>query len=288
MLYLGIDGGGSKTTFLLVDDDDREIRRIQAGASNWLSVGAEAAAAAIAEGARRFSDVQPDVVCGGFAGAGRPEGLHFYRRVLEPLFASSRVIVESDAFIAYIGALGFAPGVLLIAGTGSIAIGRLADGSMIRVGGWGPHFGDEGSGFWTGREAVRAALRLLDSEQPNEFPQQIAHALSVASVRDVVAAWANGRIGVPDIAALFPLIIGMWPQEPAAEILKRAAEQLRSLVTIAVQRVGSVPCPVSVVGSVAAHLQMRKLIGLETRDPQAPPEQGAILVARCQPPFFGV
>src|SRR6476660_7665456 len=74
----------------------------------------------------------------------------------------AQVIIESDAFIASIAAIGVDPGILLIAGTGSIVIGRDKDRAMFRIGGWGPHFGDEGSGFWIGREAVRAALRSID------------------------------------------------------------------------------------------------------------------------------
>src|SRR2546423_11894976 len=119
MTYLGIDGGGTKTTFLVVDDNDHEICRLQAGPSNWLSVGSETAAASIRDGISQLRGAAPDVVCGGFAGAGRTEGFEFYRGVLEGLLPKSRVRIESDGVIAYAGALGLRPGVLLIAGTGS-------------------------------------------------------------------------------------------------------------------------------------------------------------------------
>src|SRR5262245_61855033 len=116
MRVLGIDGGGSKTTFQLMEDD-REIGRVQSGPSNWLSVGPDAAAAAIRSGAASLKTESIDSVCGGFAGAGRREGLEFYSSVLTEVFPASRVRVESDAFIAYVGAFGLQPGVLLIAGT---------------------------------------------------------------------------------------------------------------------------------------------------------------------------
>src|SRR5579884_1663628 len=192
MTYLGIDGGGSKTTFLLTDKDQHEISRSQSGPSNFLSVGKETAAAAIREGAAAFKGHLPEIVCGGFAGAGRSEGLQFYRSVLEDIFPASRVRIESDAVIAYAGALGLQPGVLLIAGTGSIALGRKTDGQMIRVGGWGPHFGDEGSGFWVGREAVRLGLRSLDVQADREFTERITATLKLTSLPDVVPAWASG------------------------------------------------------------------------------------------------
>src|SRR5207253_1818017 len=101
MTYLGIDGGGSKTTFLVVDEQDREICRIQAGPSNWLSVGAQDAAASIRDGISQLQGALPDVVCGGFAGAGRTEGFAFYRNVLEELLPKSKIRIESDGIIAY-------------------------------------------------------------------------------------------------------------------------------------------------------------------------------------------
>src|SRR6476660_7738924 len=161
MRYLGIDGGGSKTAFLLVDEYYNEICHLHSGPSNHLSIGNEAAREAIAQGISELTE-RPDIICAGFAGAGRPESVNFYREILHSLVPEAEIIVESDAFISSIGAIGIDPGILLIAGTGSIVIGREKDRTMFRVGGWGPHFGDEGSGFWIGREAVRAALRSID------------------------------------------------------------------------------------------------------------------------------
>jgi glucosamine kinase len=277
--YLGIDGGGSKTRFLLVDDGLHEISRSQSGPSNYLSVGKDAAAAAIREGALALKGPLPDVVCGGFAGAGRREGLEFYRGVVEQLCPSSRVRIETDAVISYVGAIGLEPGVLLIAGTGSIAIGRQPDGTMIRAGGWGPHFGDEGGGFWIGREAVRVGLRSLDSGTHPEFAQAIAAKLGVGSLPDVVSRWASGTIGVPDIAAVFPAVAELWPSEPAAGILRSAAAHLKILVDTAVSRVAVPSCRLSLSGSVAMHPVIRDLVGLPFAEPKASPEHGAILLA---------
>jgi N-acetylglucosamine kinase-like BadF-type ATPase len=180
------------------------------------------------------------------------------------------IIIESDAFIASIGAIGVDPGLLLIAGTGSIVIARGSDGSMFRVGGWGPHFGDEGSGFWIGREAV----------QSREFPQQVAYSLGLKSITEVVGAWAAGKIGVPEIAGLFPDVVNLYPAEPANRILSEAASQLRTLVDIAAKRVGDEDCRKSLSGSVANHPVMRELIGLKFEEPRHSPEWGAVIWAR--------
>ena len=275
MTYLGIDGGGSKTVFLLADEQGHELNRVQSGPSNWLSIGREAAAAAICDGVGKLTGPAPESVCAGFAGAGRPEGRKFYQSVLDPLFPNARVRVESDAFVAYVGAIGLKPGILLIAGTGSIAIGRKADGSMIRVGGWGPHFGDEGGGFWVGRAAVQKALHCLDDQTDLDFPAHLSQKLGVATVRDVVAEWT-----VPGIAALFPAVAELWPSEPAAEILRQAAAHLRWLTETATERIERPGSPISYAGSVASHPLMQELIGVSFEAPRASAEQGAVMLAR--------
>jgi N-acetylglucosamine kinase-like BadF-type ATPase len=276
---LGIDGGGSKTTLLLADDLGHEISCVHSGPSNWLSVGPDAAAAAIREGVYKLKGPPPDVVCGGFAGAGRNDGLEFYRSVLSSVFPKAHVRIETDAFIAYVGALGLKPGVLLIAGTGSIAIGRKADGTMIRVGGWGPHFGDEGSGFWIGREAVRAALRSMESGSNPALGNKIAAKLGLDSIKDAVAAWSAGKVGVPEIASLAPIVIESSMQEPASHIVTEAASYLRSLAESAIAQVGVPDCTVSAIGSIVRNPIMMSLIGKKFADPLAPPERGAVMLA---------
>ncbi len=279
MRYLGIDGGGSKTTFLLVDEYYNEICHIQSGPSNWLSVGTDAAKTAITDGIAKLTE-HPDIICAGFAGAARPDSAKFYRDVLVSLIPGAAVIIESDAFVASIGAIGIDPGVLLIAGTGSIVIGRDKERSIFRVGGWGPYFGDDGSGFWVGREAVRSALRSIDEQAQTGFAERIAQSLGLKSVADTVGAWATGKIGVPEIAGLFPEIVSMYPNPPANRILNEAAGHLRSLVEIASLRVGIADCRKSLSGSVASHPIMHQLIGLQFEEPRHSPEWGAVIWAR--------
>jgi N-acetylglucosamine kinase-like BadF-type ATPase len=279
MRYLGIDGGGSKTAFLLVDEYYNEVCHVQSGPSNHLSVGADAAKHALSDGIAKLTE-QPDIVCAGFAGAGRPDSVTFYKELLQSLIPGSQIIIESDAFISSIGAIGIDPGILLIAGTGSIVIGRDKDRSMFRVGGWGPYFGDEGSGFWIGREAVRAAFRSIDTQAPTEFTERVAANLGLKSVREVVSAWSTGKVGVPEIAGLFPEVVSMYPAEPAKQILTDAAWHLRYLVEIASKRVKVEDCRKSLSGSVASHPVMRELIGFKFEEPRHSPEWGAVIWAR--------
>src|SRR5262249_61643734 len=136
---------------------------------------------------------------------------------------------------------------------------RSSEGAMFRVGGWGPHFGDDGSGFWIGREAVRSALRAVDSHADQTFARYVAQSLGLKSITEVVGAWAAGRIGVPEIAGLFTEIVALYPAEPVNRILGDAASHLRSLVEIAAGRVGVEDWRKSFSSSMGDPPVMRKL-----------------------------
>ena len=255
MLYLGIDGGGSKTTFLLEDDAGRTLAHFQTGPSNLFSVGEIRARQSIIEGITKLP-VRPDAACAGFAGAGRPDGLRFYRECLESVLPNVKILVETDAFVGYMGAIGTEPGVLLIAGTGSIAIGRRTDGVMIRVGGWGPYFGDEGGGHWIGREAVRAALHATDAHEFPEFISAIRLALRLESMEQVVTAWNSGKLDVSTIASLAPIVFQQHPSEPSNRILHEAAAHLRTILRTAVAQVGT-SYRLAIAGSIFRQREFR-------------------------------
>lgn len=278
--FLGIDGGGSKTTFLLEDSKGQELARAETGPSNWLSAGADKVRESLAEGIAKLPSI-PDVACGGFAGAGRPSGIAFYRGCLESLLPQTRVLIESDAFISYIGAIGIQPGILLIAGTGSIAIARTNDGTMIRVGGWGPVFGDDGGGYWIGREAVSASLRANDAETFPEFVGAVVRALGLRHITEAPVAWKSGEVDVRSVAGVARVVIEQYPAEPAKQILREAAAYLQHLTELARERADLPPsCLKSVSGSVATNPLMQELIGVAFSTAANPPAKGAILWAR--------
>lgn len=102
-----------------------------------------------------------------------------------------RVLVLSDAQIALLGALGIRPGVLLLSGTGSIAIGRDAKGRWVRAGGLGPLLGDEGSGFWLGREWLRATTRGEDFQSARRFTNSPDPVVRIARLAPRVLARAR-------------------------------------------------------------------------------------------------
>lgn len=161
---LGIDGGGSKTLAVVVDEQGMERGRAVAGSSNYAAVGLDVAAGNIyeaAERAMRGAGVSLPVaaVWLGLAGV---DSLHA-QDVLLPHFhrLAGSVRLTNDAELV-LGGLEHMVGVALIAGTGSIALGRNAQGEARRAGGWGHLLGDEGSGYAMGRCALQAVMRAAD------------------------------------------------------------------------------------------------------------------------------
>lgn len=166
--FLGVDGGASKTLAVIVDRQGREAGRGAAGSGNQAAVGLERAVAsirgAVAEAAQQAgADTPFRAAWIGLAGVDRPNDRD---RLLPHLKTLAGVVrLTNDAELA-LTALDGAAGVAVIAGTGSIAVGRDARGTMARSSGWGHIIGDEGSGYELGRLALKAAARASDSRGP--------------------------------------------------------------------------------------------------------------------------
>ncbi len=166
--FLGVDGGASKTLAVIVDARGREVGRGVAGSGNQAAVGLERAVAsirdAVGEAARQAgADAPFRAAWIGLAGVDRPNDRDRLLPHLDALAALVRL--TNDAELALTGLDG-AVGVAVIAGTGSIAVGRDAAGTMARSGGWGHIMGDEGSGYELGRLALKAAARAADGRGP--------------------------------------------------------------------------------------------------------------------------
>src|SRR4030095_5169289 len=104
-------------------------------------------------------DVLPSVICLGIAGVDRAPDEAIVRGIMKRIGYKATILVVNDALIALQAGIGDLPGIVIVAGTGSIAYGRNAKGEAARAGGWGYVLGDEGSGYWIGRLALRAVVR---------------------------------------------------------------------------------------------------------------------------------
>lgn len=181
---VGIDGGATRSRVVLADASQGELGRSRGGPG---IIGEGADDAVVAELTRQVralateaGEILPvDALCAGLAGAaGRPEARHRVVRALESSGLARTVVVVSDSLIAFADAFGTGPGILLIGGTGSIALGRdrdvgqehgvdgMLDASLVRVGGWGRLLGDEGSAYRLGLAGLRAAVRCAEGRSP--------------------------------------------------------------------------------------------------------------------------
>jgi N-acetylglucosamine kinase-like BadF-type ATPase len=169
MHVLGIDAGGTKTVCMLADEEGRVVAEARAGGANLQSAGeleVEKVLHFVMEAALADRDVRPDVICLGIAGVDRPDDAQAVGAIMRRIGYKARTLVVNDALVALVAGAGDKAGVVIVAGTGSIAYGKDASGHAARAGGWGYLLGDEGGGFWIGRFALSAVVRQYDGRGP--------------------------------------------------------------------------------------------------------------------------
>jgi N-acetylglucosamine kinase-like BadF-type ATPase len=259
MLFLAIDGGGTRTTCALADDC-HVLATASAGGSNIVRVGeAKARAnlhAAITQACKTAgggpAHIEHTVI--GVAGAAVPQVADAIRRILAEI-VGGEITVVGDMVIALEAAFAGQPGVIVIAGTGSIAFGRNCAGQTARAGGWGYAISDEGSGHWIGRSAVTAALRAHDAACGEAFVSAILKAWELPDVEHL--AKRSNASPPPDFAALFPAVLeaAKGGDLLANEILDSAGEQLAQVAAAVIGRLWAPKQSVRValVGGVFRH-----------------------------------
>lgn len=195
-LVVGVDGGGSHTRVLLADAAGSVLARVE-GPGSALRPGAEGAAAdiikalihdALAKAER--TETRPAVCVVGVAGAGQERAAQALWSVLAKHRVADDVSVQADAVIAMDDAFGDSAGVLLVAGTGSVAYSKAPDGRLERCGGWGPNVGDEGSAHWLGRRALSVVTAAYDGREPETaLGGAVLTALELETLDDLIP-WA--------------------------------------------------------------------------------------------------
>src|SRR3954468_2595883 len=169
MHVLGIDAGGTKTVCLLADAQGAVVSEGRGAGANLHTAGElavekvlhEAMEAAIGDRA-----ITPAAICLGIAGVDREDEARTVRAIMRRIGYKSRILVVNDALIGLVAGAGDDPAIAINAGTGSIVYGRNAAFEAARAGGWGHMIGDEGSGYWIGRESLAAGMRASDGRGP--------------------------------------------------------------------------------------------------------------------------
>jgi N-acetylglucosamine kinase-like BadF-type ATPase len=246
MHVLGIDAGGTKTVCLLADERGAVISEGRGPGANLHAAGeleVEKVLHEVMETAIGDQGITPAAICLGMAGVDRDDEARTVRALMRRIGHKSRVLVVNDALIALVAGAGDAPGIVVIAGTGSIAYGRNAAGEAARAGGWGHMIGDEGSGYWIGREALAAVMRAADGRGPaTGLTAEILAHFDVEDVSRLPRIVYDRDVPRASVAAVGPIVqrVGEQGDAVAMRILERAADEL-----------------VLAARSVAARLEMR-------------------------------
>jgi len=237
-LFLGVDGGQSSTIAFIGDESGRVLGAGRAGPSNHVG-GPEGRAkftgaieGSVGEACRRagvdFRATEFEAACLGFSGG--PEDK---QAILEAMLRTSRLVVTHDAMIALAGATAGEPGIIAIAGTGSIAYGRNRDGRTARGGGWGYVFGDEGGGFDLARQALRAALRMEEGwGAATSLRAMLLETTGARDANDLLHRFYTAEFPRPKIAGYARLVdqAAAAGDAVAGDILHAAAQQLAGFV----------------------------------------------------------
>lgn len=249
---------------VVLDAEGRERARVVGEGAvvteAYPAVAAEAVARVVREAAAAAGAPLPlDALWAGLAGAGREAARAGVEAALAQLGLATRVTVGTDVEAAFHDAFGDGPGVLLLAGTGSAAWARGADGRTIRVGGWGQWLGDEGSGWALGQAALRSVAHAADGRGPKTalWPgvRQTLGFAADAPV-DVLVPWA-AEASKAEVAALAEVVAeaAAGGDEVAGALLDDAADALVGHVAAIARRVSaetSPPLSVALAGGLLA------------------------------------
>ena len=307
--YLGIDGGGTKTRCVLADETT-VLAKAMTGGSNIVRLGETQAREALHTGIRQVcatANVSPHQIralCIGAAGAARPEIVAKIRSILAELIleiSPTNIEVVGDTVIALEAAFGAGPGVIAIAGTGSIVYGRDADGRTARAGGWGFAISDEGSGYWIGRRAISAILSARDQGLETALTAMVLQAWKLTTIDELVQQ--SNSTPPPDFPRLFPIVLRAADEADfiARELLSDAGAKLAALAAIVVRRLArhdapeamlpEAMLPIAMTGSVFRQsLVVRQVFyntlqtsfpSIDMRQDLANPVEGALARARA-------
>lgn len=260
-LYLGVDGGGTKTHVVLIDDEKTILGEGITGASNPLRVGVENAIKNIFAGIEKACDSanrsKGDIVSSqiGLAGVRREDLRYLIRNRFREILRIRKVEVTTDAEIALYAATEGREGLVIIAGTGSICMGRNSKGEMASAGGWGPLAGDEGGGAGIARKALQAIAKSSDGRgEPTILSDYAVDYFRAGRLEDLSVAIYAPQVDNARIAgfAKFVSQAATEGDKVAIELLAEAGRELGIAATAVIQalKMQRRKFPIGKVGSV--------------------------------------
>jgi N-acetylglucosamine kinase-like BadF-type ATPase len=296
---VGVDGGGTKTAGLLADLEGHVLAQGSVGPTNYQVVGSSGIIKEIprlVHGLFASAHVPGEELASlalGFAGVGRPGEPERVAAIVEDLHLARKEVVDHDAMIALVGALGDQPGLIVIAGTGSIALGRNAQGQRARSGGWGYLLGDEGSGYYVARQALMAVLKAFDGRAgETTLTERLLGELGLQTAEEIIPRVYHRGLSHDEIATLAPLVFDAARKGDAVAkgIVDRAGRELGLMATAVISKLGmgSGNVTIGLVGSLfrdkdlllePMQAAVSQVAQPEFIEPRLGPVQGATILA---------
>jgi len=297
---IGVDGGGTKTEFVLLDFSGNVIGKFKGEATNYQVVGGERLKEELIKGFAEITKItnvslnRISSIFLGLAGAGRKTDQEEIIALFADTDFAAKIFVDSDAMVALAGAFGTSPGIIVISGTGAICFGKNSTGEIIRSGGWGYLLGDEGSGYFMGREAVIAALKDMDGRgEKTKLRNRIEEHLNISAIDQVIPQIYQNKIDRVAIADLARIVFELANQGDliAEQIVRRTGQELGLLAKAVAHRLDfeNNEIKVALIGSVFKQKDIlineisKELYeiswNVEISDPMFEPQYGAALLA---------
>ncbi len=294
-LILGIDAGGTATKCMAVVD--KTASTIAGGPGNFIAIGPKGFTLLLRALQKdlKKAGLEPKeaaAVCIGGAGLGRQHERFAAEAIAKKLFPRAALIVTDDATLFLWAAFGAKPGIVVMAGTGSICMGRGEDGRTLRAGGWGPYLGDPGSAFAIGRRAIAHSLAVRDGiEKSSALADEVARHFGVTDALSVLTQIGTGGPAV--IASLAPRVLAAAAlgEKAAARIVAEEAEALAGFVKGVYLRLDARVAAIACGGGLfentyfadAAMHAVRGAVGdVHVSVPRVQPVEGAIMLARAK------
>jgi N-acetylglucosamine kinase len=286
LLFAGIDGGQSSTVAAIADETGRVLARGQAGPADEIGAGPsstrlrDALRGALADACVRAGLDPESEFAAIVAGISGYEGRVYGRK---PELRTPHFALLHDAPVAHAGALAGEPGVIAIAGTGSVVFARDERNSERTLGGWGPLFGDEGSAFGIVRDGLAGVMRGHDAGLCESESAAACAFFGVRTLRELARAFYADEITRDKLASFAPVALS-FPF--FRQIERRGADRLAALIRTAAEPMRSPK--VSLLGGVFAHPPFRARVarrvlelvpGARIVDPRYDPAAGALLLA---------
>lgn len=282
-LVIGINGGGTRTTFALVDDALNVLARAETGPSNVNYVGVEAATEALREGiAAVLGDLPLSRVMAlgaGLAGVDRPSDVAQFRQIFAEICPGVPAILDNDAVGALVAGVGRRFGIVTISGTGMIALGLDGSGDRARSGGWG-HYVDHGSGYAIARDTLTAIASAYDGSGPEtQLTGRVLSRLGLETPEDLITWLYVPDRRIDQIAAIAADTTALAAEgdRVAVRIIAHAADALANATIAVAHRLhfsASDPLPVLMSGGLFTYSALLRdlfSVAVQTAIPNAAP-----------------